>query len=71
MEHNKDKIIGRAILMNDILRIARLKIALQRAFLGQAILRVIPDGANNTGDFHDHQITIHKHDHVLGFLKPK
>ena len=28
--------------MNDILRIARLRIALQRAFLGQAILRVIP-----------------------------
>ena len=27
--------------MNDILRIARLKIALQRAFLGRAILRVI------------------------------
>ena len=27
--------------MNDILRIARLRIALQRAFLGQAILRVI------------------------------
>ena len=27
--------------MNDVLRIARLKIALQRAFLGQAILRVI------------------------------
>ena len=26
--------------MNDILRIARLKIALQRAFLGRAILRV-------------------------------
>ena len=28
--------------MNDVLRIARLKIALQRAFLGRAILRVIP-----------------------------
>ena len=28
--------------MNDILRIARLRIALQRAFLGRAILRVIP-----------------------------
>ena len=27
--------------MNDILRIARLRIALQRAFLGRAILRVI------------------------------
>ena len=27
--------------MNDVLRIARLKIALQRAFLGRAILRVI------------------------------
>ena len=27
--------------MNDILRFARLKIALQRAFLGRAILRVI------------------------------
>ena len=27
--------------MNDILRIACLKIALQRAFLGRAILRVI------------------------------
>ena len=27
--------------MNDILRIGRLKIALQRAFLGRAILRVI------------------------------
>ena len=33
----KTKYIGRAILMNDILRIARL----QRAFLGRAILRVI------------------------------
>ena len=32
----KTKYIGRAILMNDILRIA-----LQRAFLGRAILRVI------------------------------
>ena len=30
--------------MNDILRIARLRIALQRAFLGQAILRVILRG---------------------------
>ena len=29
--------------MNDVLRIARLKIALQRAFLGRAILRVIVD----------------------------
>ena len=37
----RKKIYGRAILMNDILRIARLKIALQRAFLGRAILRVI------------------------------
>ena len=27
--------------MNDVLRIVRLKIALQRAFLGGAILRVI------------------------------
>ena len=27
--------------MNDILRIAHLRIALQRAFLGRAILRVI------------------------------
>ena len=27
--------------MNDVLRIARLTIALQRAFLGRAILRVI------------------------------
>ena len=30
--------MGRAILMNDVLKIARLNIALQRAFLGQAIL---------------------------------
>ena len=28
--------------MNDILRIAHLRIALQRAFLGRAIVRVIP-----------------------------
>ena len=34
----KIKWIGRAILMNDELRIARLKIALQRPFLGRAIL---------------------------------
>ena len=27
--------MGRAILMNDVLTIARLKIALQRAFLGR------------------------------------
>ena len=32
--------------MNDILRIARHKIALQRAFLGRAILRVIKYGGN-------------------------
>ena len=30
--------------MNDILRIACLRIALQRAFLGRAILRVIQKG---------------------------
>ena len=30
--------------MNDILRIARLRIALQRAFLGRAILRVTEVG---------------------------
>ena len=34
----KTKKIGRAILMNDKLRIACLRIALQRAFLGRAIL---------------------------------
>ena len=33
--------------MNDILRIARLRIALQRAFLGRAILRVIRSDAGN------------------------
>ena len=33
--------------MNDILRIARLRIALQRAFLGRAILRVISKIAQN------------------------
>ena len=32
----KTKQRGRAILMNDILRIARLKIALQRAFISRA-----------------------------------
>ena len=41
--------------MNDILRIGRLRIALQRAFLGRAILRVIVmkqtrvTGASNEG----------------------
>ena len=34
--------------MNDILRIARLKIALQRAFLGRAILRVIKKNINHS-----------------------
>ena len=33
--------------MNDVLRIARLKIALQRAFLGRAILRVIVKSVEN------------------------
>ena len=32
------KQIGRDILMNEVLRVARLKIALQRAFLRRAIL---------------------------------
>ena len=35
--------------MNDILRIARLRIALQRAFLGRAILRVISKNAIGMG----------------------
>ena len=34
--------------MNDVLRIARLKIALQRAFLGRAILRVIKGKISKT-----------------------
>ena len=36
--------------MNDVLRIARLKIALQRAFLGRAILRVIMEETRGRGN---------------------
>ena len=39
--------------MNDILRIARLRIALQRAFLGRAILRVIVFGESLVGAKHE------------------
>ena len=49
--------------MNDTLRIASLKIALQRAFLGRAILRVIEKNIHSLlpGDVSHHHLDFHLH----------